>query len=167
MQAYALAVRELMPDLVKAGSEIKVTLHFLDPNVEFHLTEDLLETNACAHAIDQAFLQLISSREPEHFPVRPATHCRMCNFLQICAAGREWIAKRQTRRWRRRGDGDDGDGARWGDGETGKRRNRLTCSSRVSISVTPRLPVSPSPLVSVSPHLRVPLSPFPPFPCIL
>ncbi|MCA1574966.1 MAG: PD-(D/E)XK nuclease family protein [Acidobacteria bacterium] len=93
MQAYALAVRELMPDLVKAGSEIKVTLHFLDPNVEFRITEDLLETNACARAIDQAFLQLISSREPEHFPVRPATHCRMCNFLQICASGRAWIAE--------------------------------------------------------------------------
>ena len=91
MQAYALAARELMPDLVKAGSEINVTLHFLDPNVEFHLTEDLLETNACAHAIDQAFLQLIAAREPEHFPVHPATHCRMCNFLQICATGREWV----------------------------------------------------------------------------
>jgi len=93
MQAYALAVRELMPDLVKAGSEIRVTLHFLDPNVEFHLTEDLLETDACARAIDQAFLQLISSREPEHFSVRPATHCRMCNFLQICASGRAWIVE--------------------------------------------------------------------------
>jgi ATP-dependent exoDNAse (exonuclease V) beta subunit len=93
MQAYALAVRELMPDLVKAGSEIKVTLHFLDPNVEFHLTEDLLEPSACAREIDRAFLQLISSREPEHFPVRPATHCRMCNFLQICVGGREWIGR--------------------------------------------------------------------------
>jgi ATP-dependent helicase/nuclease subunit A len=98
MQAYALAVRELMPDLVKAGSEIKVTLHFLDPDVEFHLTEDLLETNACAHAIDQAFLQLITSREPDHFPVRPATHCRMCNFLQICASGRGWIAESRIAR---------------------------------------------------------------------
>ncbi len=98
MQAYALAVRELMPDLLNAGSEIKVTLHFLDPNVEFHLTEDMLGTNACEHAIDQAFLQLIASREPEHFPVRPATHCRMCNFLQICAAGREWIAEQKMAR---------------------------------------------------------------------
>ncbi len=92
MQAYALAVRELMPDLVNSGSEIKVTLHFIDPNVEFHRADDLLEPDACARAIDQAFLQLISSREPEHFPIRPATHCRMCNFLQICAGGREWIA---------------------------------------------------------------------------
>jgi ATP-dependent helicase/nuclease subunit A len=98
MQAYALAVRELMPDLVKAGSEIKVTLHFLDPDVEFHLTEDLLETDACAGAIDQAFLQLISSREPAHFPVRPAHHCRMCNFLQICAGGQQWIAENRLAR---------------------------------------------------------------------
>ncbi|HET6646646.1 MAG TPA: UvrD-helicase domain-containing protein [Pyrinomonadaceae bacterium] len=93
MQAYALAVRELIPELIKAGGEIKVTLHFLDPNVEFHLTEALLEPDCCAQAIDQAFLQLISSREPESFPVNPATHCRMCNFLQICAAGRQWIAE--------------------------------------------------------------------------
>jgi ATP-dependent helicase/nuclease subunit A len=92
MQAYALAVRELMPDLVKAGSEIRVTLHFLDPNLEFHLAEDLLEPNACERAIDETFLKLISSREPEHFPVQPTTHCRMCNFLQICAGGREWIS---------------------------------------------------------------------------
>jgi predicted RecB family nuclease len=93
MQAYALAVRQLMPELIKAGGEIKVTLHFLDPNVEFHLTEALLEPDSCAKAIDQAFLQLISSREPESFQVNPATHCRMCNFLQICAAGRHWIAE--------------------------------------------------------------------------
>jgi ATP-dependent helicase/nuclease subunit A len=93
MQAYALAVRELMPELIKVGGEIKVTLHFLDPNVEFHLTEGLLEPDSCAQAIDQAFLQLISSREPESFPVNPATHCRMCNFLQICVAGRQWIAE--------------------------------------------------------------------------
>ncbi|HZI86042.1 MAG TPA: 3'-5' exonuclease, partial [Pyrinomonadaceae bacterium] len=93
MQAYALAVRELMPELIKAGGEIKVTLHFLDPNVEFHLTEALLEPDSCAQAIDQAFLQLISSREPESFPVNPAFHCRMCNFLQICTAGRQWIAE--------------------------------------------------------------------------
>ncbi|MDQ3666721.1 MAG: UvrD-helicase domain-containing protein [Acidobacteriota bacterium] len=98
MQAYALAVRELMPDLVRAGSEIKVTLHFLDPNVEFYLTEDLLEPSACVRAIDHAFLQLTSSREPEHFPVRPAPHCRRCNFLQICAGGREWIAESRLAR---------------------------------------------------------------------
>lgn len=101
MQAYALAVQELMPDLVTTGSEIKVTLHFLDPNVEFHLTENLLETGACAQAIDQAFLQLISSREPGHFPVRPARHCRMCNFLQICAGGQQWIAQRKMARYPR------------------------------------------------------------------
>jgi hypothetical protein len=95
MQAYALAVRELMPELAVSGSAIRVTLHFLDPNLEFHLSEELLEPSVCAHAIDDAFLQLVSSREPEHFPVCPATHCRMCNFLQICASGREWIAERR------------------------------------------------------------------------
>jgi ATP-dependent helicase/nuclease subunit A len=97
MQAYALAVRELMADLMKTASEIKVTLHFLDPNVEFHLSEDLLNPDVCAKAIDHAVLQLISSGEPEHFPVRPASHCRMCNFLQICAGGRQWIAENRIR----------------------------------------------------------------------
>src|SRR5688500_4359225 len=41
MQAYAHAVRELIPSL--ATSKIRVTLHFLDPNVETHLSDELLE----------------------------------------------------------------------------------------------------------------------------
>jgi UvrD-like helicase family protein/PD-(D/E)XK nuclease superfamily protein len=96
MQAYALAVRELLPFLTPENSRLQVTLHFLDPNVEAHLPEDLLQSEVCAQAIDDAMRQLSSSLEPEHFPVRPAAHCRMCNFLDICAAGREFV--RATRR---------------------------------------------------------------------
>jgi hypothetical protein len=91
MQAYALAVRELMPSLLNDKNRLTVTLHFLDPNVEFHLTDELLEPAACEHAIDEAMREIVAAREPEHFPVRPATHCRMCNFLQLCYAGREWL----------------------------------------------------------------------------
>ena len=102
MQAYALAVTELidalMPGVKQAGFSIKSTLHFLDPNIEFHVSGDLLAPAACARAIDDAMIDIISSVEPRQFPVRPAMHCRMCNFLGICPAGREWVrsAKHST-----------------------------------------------------------------------
>jgi ATP-dependent helicase/nuclease subunit A len=91
MQAYALAVRELIPNLNDERNKIGVTLHFLDPNLEYHLAGDLLAPGACEQAIDEALLQIISSSEPEHFPMNTAKHCRMCNFLGICAAGRDWV----------------------------------------------------------------------------
>ncbi len=97
MQAYALAVRELMPALIQEGSAIISTLHFLEPNVEFHLGSDLLAPDACSRAIDEAMIAIVSSREPAQFPVRPHTHCRMCNFLGLCPAGREFVRSlRQT-----------------------------------------------------------------------
>jgi ATP-dependent helicase/nuclease subunit A len=89
MQAYAMAVRELMPGL--GLNRVRATLHFLQPDIEFHLGDELLAHETCARALDDAMLQIISSNEPKHFPVRPATHCRMCNFLGICAGGRAWI----------------------------------------------------------------------------
>jgi len=95
MQAYALAVRELMPSFARGVDRIRVTLHFLEPNVEFHLTEDLLDPGACERALDEAMRAIVAAREPEHFPVRPATHCRMCNFLDLCSAGRAWLQDRK------------------------------------------------------------------------
>ena len=89
MQAYALAVRELLPSLANAG--IRVTLHFLDPNVETHLAKDLLEPGRCEEAVDEAMLHIVTSAEPTQFPVKPAPHCRMCNFLRICNAGKEYL----------------------------------------------------------------------------
>jgi hypothetical protein len=91
MQAYALAVRELMPSLSAAGSSIKCTLHFLDPALEFHIDSELLTQSACMHAIDDAMMSIVSSVVPGEFPFRPANHCRMCNFLGICPSGREWV----------------------------------------------------------------------------
>ena len=97
MQAYALAVRELVPSLLE-GSAVISTLHFLEPNVEYHLTADQLSPDACRGAIDDAMMKIVSSGEPHDFPVHTAVHCRMCNFLSICSAGREYVrSMRQTR----------------------------------------------------------------------
>lgn len=89
MQAYALAVRELLPSL--ANAPIRITLHFLDPNVETHLAKDLLEPARCEEAVDAAMLHIVTSAEPAQFPVKPAPHCRMCNFLRICNPGKEYL----------------------------------------------------------------------------
>lgn len=95
MQAYTLAVRELVPAL--QDSKLVSTLHFLEPNVEFHLTADLLSPEACREAIDEAMMNIAASGEPAEFPVYTATHCRMCNFLGICNAGRSYVrSMRQT-----------------------------------------------------------------------
>ncbi len=90
MQSYALAAHELIP---KADS-IQVTLHFLDPNLEKSLPRWLLERDACASAIDEAMLAVVSSNSPESFEVRPADHCRVCSFQDLCRAGRQWLAEK-------------------------------------------------------------------------
>ena len=89
MQAYALAIRELLPSL--KDSPIRVTLHFLEPNLEYHLTDELLMASTCEAAIDSAMLDISRSSQPQDFPVNPATHCRTCSFLKVCAAGREFV----------------------------------------------------------------------------
>ena len=91
MQAYVLAVRELLPSL--ANAKIHVTLHFLDPNIEVHLADELLEPARCQQAIDYAMQRTIYSSDPADFPVRTAPHCRMCNFLRVCTAGKDWISE--------------------------------------------------------------------------
>ena len=66
-------------------------MHFLEPDIEFRLPDQLLSTEACITAIDNAMSEIVGSLEPHEFPVRPAMHCRMCNFLRICPAGREFV----------------------------------------------------------------------------
>jgi ATP-dependent helicase/nuclease subunit A len=90
MQAYALAVRQLLPAL--APGKLQVTLHFLDPNLEVHLADELLEPARCEQAIDEAMQRTIYSADPADFPVKTAPHCYMCNFLTLCTAGKEWVA---------------------------------------------------------------------------
>jgi len=87
MQAYALAVRDLIPNVLA----VKVTLHFLDPDFEVSLGDDLLDRETCAAAIDRCMSGLVSSNSPADFPVNPAEHCRICNFLDLCIAGRRWL----------------------------------------------------------------------------
>ena len=89
MQGYALAVRELLPSL--GNGKLRVTLHFLEPNVEVHLADDLFEPARCQQAIDEAMQRTIYSADPANFPVKTAPHCRMCNFLRVCTAGKEWV----------------------------------------------------------------------------
>ncbi|HEX2270697.1 MAG TPA: PD-(D/E)XK nuclease family protein, partial [Pyrinomonadaceae bacterium] len=87
MQAYAHAVRELIPSINK----IRVTLHFLEPNVEAHLSDELLDPSRCEQAIDNAMLNIVTSADPAEFPVKTAPHCRMCNFLRVCNPGKEYL----------------------------------------------------------------------------
>jgi ATP-dependent helicase/nuclease subunit A len=86
MQAYALAVHELVPNM----TSLRVTIHFLDPNIEESVPEELLTYDACAESLDKAMAQLLASA-PASYPTRPAEHCRFCSFRQICVAGQEWF----------------------------------------------------------------------------
>jgi ATP-dependent helicase/nuclease subunit A len=90
MQAYVLAVRELLPEFKKQVA-VTSTLHFLEPNSEYHLPEQLLSVESCATAIDEAMAKIVSSGEPAEFPVRTTSHCRMCSFVSICAAGSAYV----------------------------------------------------------------------------
>jgi len=87
MQAYALAVRELLPVVVR----VKVTLHFLEPNVEVSVDESLLEREVCASAIDDAVRVMVRSADPLGFAVRVGEHCRSCSFMEFCEPGRSWL----------------------------------------------------------------------------
>ncbi|MDQ3473753.1 MAG: UvrD-helicase domain-containing protein [Acidobacteriota bacterium] len=97
MQAYALAVYELMPELIKKGCRIRATLHFLHPNVEWTLPQEMLSPEMCSASLDEAMRQISNSCGPEDFPVRPARHCGMCSFLRICYAGRQTMPHRISR----------------------------------------------------------------------
>jgi predicted RecB family nuclease len=93
MQAYALALRELLPANVSLRS-LHATLHFIDPNVEVELDTALLDQQSCAQAIDRAMdtiAGLDGTLDADQFPTVPATHCRICNFVDLCPAGRDWL----------------------------------------------------------------------------
>lgn len=101
MQSYALALRELLEVSRGSGSDhklrinsLRATLHFIDPNVEISLPAELLDQDTCAQAIDEAMLSISTldgTLAAELFPPQPAMHCRICNFLELCPAGREWL----------------------------------------------------------------------------
>jgi CRISPR/Cas system-associated exonuclease Cas4 (RecB family) len=110
MQAYALALRQLVRTASGSGqvkssmdsrleeglkiNSLKATLHFIDPNIEVSLPETMLDQESCARAIDDAMLSISTldgTLEADLFPPLPATHCRICNFLELCPAGRDWL----------------------------------------------------------------------------
>jgi ATP-dependent exoDNAse (exonuclease V) beta subunit len=91
MQAYALAVRELIPNVNK----LSVTIHFLDPNIEESLPPEALRYDVCSISVDDAMTHLLSSA-PDNYPTRTAEHCRFCNFREICVAGQEWFRSQVT-----------------------------------------------------------------------
>jgi ATP-dependent helicase/nuclease subunit A len=98
MQAYALALRELLPKAVRVNS-LHATLHFIDPNLEVALSDELLEPETCKRMIDEAMLQIVAlegTLDAEAFPPLPASHCRMCNFLELCPAGLEWTDEQRN-----------------------------------------------------------------------
>ena len=47
----------------------------------------------CEQAIDEGMQRTIFSSDPANFPVKTAPHCRMCNFLSVCEAGKKWVAE--------------------------------------------------------------------------
>ncbi len=105
MQAYALALRELLYGTARSSERVegsvglkintlRATLHFIDPNVEISVSSTLLAPEPCARAIDDAMLaiaSLDSTLDAEAFPTLPATHCRICNFRDLCPTGRDWL----------------------------------------------------------------------------
>jgi ATP-dependent helicase/nuclease subunit A len=112
MQSYALALRELLSyrtgsrsDRVKDSpseglkiNTLRATLHFIDPNMEISLPASFLDQETCAQAIDEAMLSIATldgTLEADLFPPLPASHCRICNFLELCPAGRDWLKSRE------------------------------------------------------------------------
>lgn len=96
VQGYVLALRELLPQDARINS-LRATLHFIHPNVEANVPSDLLEYETCARAIDGAMSEIASldgTLEMEQFPPIANSHCRICNFLSFCSAGREWLRAR-------------------------------------------------------------------------
>lgn len=109
MQSYALALRELLGYRTGSGSDritepilvkplkinsLRATLHFIDPNVEMALPSPLLDREICARAIDDAMDTIASldgRLDAVQFPPVPATHCRICNFRDLCPAGQDWL----------------------------------------------------------------------------
>jgi ATP-dependent helicase/nuclease subunit A len=113
MQSYALALRELLRYRTGSGSDrvkdaplkealkinsLRATLHFIDPNIEISLLAALLDQESCTQAIDDAMLSISTldgTLEADLFPPMAATHCRICNFLELCPAGRDWLNHRE------------------------------------------------------------------------
>jgi ATP-dependent exoDNAse (exonuclease V) beta subunit len=95
MQGYAVALRELLPADVRIQT-LRATLHFIEPQIEFSLAASLLEEVTCARNVDEAMRMIAlieGTLDADQFPPLPAAHCRTCNFLEMCPAGKEWMGR--------------------------------------------------------------------------
>jgi len=71
-------------------------LHFIEPQIEFSLPASLLEEVMCERNIDEAMTMIAlieGTLDADQFPPLPAAHCRTCNFLEMCPAGKEWMGR--------------------------------------------------------------------------
>jgi hypothetical protein len=85
--------------LIPEAGAVRVTLHFLDPDVEVSLADELLDADACREAIDRAMMSIVRSSVPASFSPRPAAHCVMCGFREICQAGLDFLGSGGQGRW--------------------------------------------------------------------
>src|SRR5258706_93545 len=88
-------------DVLLEIKTLTTTRHFIDPNIEIHLPAALLDLETCVQAIDEAMLSIATldgTIDADRFPPLPAMHCRICNFLDLCPAGREWLAVQNRER---------------------------------------------------------------------
>ena len=75
-------------------NSLRATLHFIDPNVEINLPSSMLTEDVCAKTIDEAMTTIAlldGTLDADQFPPLPATHCRICNYRDMCPAGRGWL----------------------------------------------------------------------------
>src|SRR5205085_7118221 len=75
-------------------NSLRATLHFIEPNIEISLPDELLDQETCASTIDGAMSSISAldgTLAADLFPPLPAMHCRICNFLELCPAGRDWL----------------------------------------------------------------------------
>jgi hypothetical protein len=63
------------------------------------LGAELLDDRPSAQAIDEAMETIAvidGTLDADLFPPLPAAHCRTCNFLELCPAGRDWLHGKQS-----------------------------------------------------------------------
>jgi ATP-dependent helicase/nuclease subunit A len=92
MQVYSLAAWDLLPGL----RQVKATLHFVHPNIEYGLSAELLEAGECGAAVDDLTSKARAASDDGVYPPRTGRHCKTCGFLTICQPGRQAVKTSQN-----------------------------------------------------------------------